>query len=125
MTKKQKQRLQAFLPQGTPKYIRVYENLKYFDRYIIVFTGPKVDIEDTEKTHVSVSMSCHPLNPTGVLNLSFSRDIIDHIPGRWGGVKLGRTHPIFGKRILFTDLPHDCRDVVLDIYKSIHYLNRL
>ena len=118
MTKQQRQK--NLLPDGKPRYIRVYDNggteYETADRYSCIFTG-----NYTRKTggeHWYLFMSAHPFHPQGVGSSGSSKTQIDVGGKSWGGVSIGRkcANPKLGFRIAFDDLPPDCQKLVLEKY---------
>lgn len=111
MTKKQEARLARLLPEGKPRYIRVYDSGPddSADRYTVVYTGnynqgaPR-NIACTQY----VGMSGSPFHPQGVCMHGESFGPIDR-----------PTYGHLGKKIKFDDLPTDCKEVVMRDYKSI------
>jgi hypothetical protein len=124
MTKKQTERMNRLMPNGQPKFIRVYDNDgSTFDRYTVVFTGSYNNIGKTRgtlnpKSYFYVGMSGLPFHPQGVCQHGESEYIIDVNKGSWGAVPIGKKNHL-GKRVLFDDLPDDCKKVVISDYKDI------
>ncbi len=122
MTKRQAERMKSLLPEGKPRWIRAYDNggtdVKggSIDRYTVLYTGR---YKKGTGWYQYVAMNCSPFHPQGFGQHGESREIIDQIPGSWGGVAIGRTHPTLGKRISFDDLPEDCQKLVLSDYREI------
>ena len=111
-------RAKRLMPNGIPRWIRIYDNGgETADRYCVVYTGNYNT--DTPRLHHFVTMSPCPYSPLGVCIHDCDSTIIDSTPTRWGGVKVGSTHPVLGKRIKFDDLNEDCKRVVLEDYESI------
>jgi hypothetical protein len=110
------QRLQSLLPNGEPKYIRCYDNGgDTADRYTVVFTGRyRKTIRDQFQY---VGMSEHPFHPQGVGMHGESDSQIDVNKSGWPPAMGRKNH--LGKRIPFTELPEDCRKLVLRDYKEI------
>ena len=117
----QKDRLQRLLPNGYPRYVRVYDNGgKTMDRYTVVFTGRynnRVDRKLREYLHMG--MSENPLSPQGFCQLSGTQQIIDvdEKDHRWTPEYGASNH--LGKRIHWHELPEDCRKAALHAYKEI------
>lgn len=116
MSKRQQQRIEKLLPNGKPRWIRVYDNAglpgETCDRYTVIFTG-----HYTQKTggyHWSVGMSGAPFHPQGVCMHSEDEFQLD-CP--WPPAVGRKNH--LGKRILFDDLPPDCQRVVLSDYSVL------
>lgn len=119
MTTKQTRRLAALLPGGVPRYVRCYDSGGYGDRYTVCFTG-KAAVEKSarHREYPYRAMSEFPCHPQGI--------------GQWGATPnrpcdvnsfgfapaIGRKNHL-GKRIPFSELPVDCRQLVLRDYKDI------
>jgi hypothetical protein len=95
------------MPNGVPRYIRVYDNGgKTADRYTVVFTG-----NYRRKTNLGflyVGMSENPFHPLGVGQHGDSNTPIDR--PRYGHL---------GKMIKFDMLPEDCKNLVVSDYKDL------
>lgn len=123
MTKRQQDRMQRFLPNGKPRYVRVYDNGgRTIDRYCVVFTGRYT--HKTAGDRWVLFMNAAPFHPQGVCMHSGGQDILDVLPGRWGGVDVGRKHPRLGTRIPFETLPADCQQAVMQDYLSLWSLTK-
>jgi len=117
MTKKQTDRMNRLMPNGEPKYVRVYDNEgESADRYTVVFTGNYA--VNNSGYHLYIGMSGSPFHPQGVCLHGESENIIDVKKGSWGGIPIGRKNHL-GKRITFSDLPDDCKKVTINDYKDI------
>ena len=100
-------RTQRLIPNGTPRYIRCYDNEgKTFDRYTVVFTG---NYKKDFRTFVYVAMSCNPFHPQGFGQHGESENTPIDRP----------TYSHLGKKITFNDLPEDCKKLVVQDYKGI------
>ena len=115
MTKKQKDRIKRLMPNGLPKYIHVYDNKgKTADRYTVVYTrtgrsgNNRYKQKEYEGTHLHIMMSGNPCHPQGVCMHGESSHQIDY-----------PSYSHLGKKIEFKDLPDNCKNLVLDDYKSI------
>lgn len=115
LTKRQKHRLQTLLPDGKPKYVRIYDNDgESIDRYTVVFSG-----NYTSKTggeHVVLAMNGRPFHPQGFGQHCNSMEIID-APQGWAPAIGRKCH--LGRRIEWEDLPEDCRTFVLREYREL------
>lgn len=117
MSVSRKARVNSLMPNGIPKYIRVYDfGENEVDRYTVVYTGNYRG----QGYFQHVGMSASPFNPQGVCQHGESPTQIDVIDG-WPP-KVGRKNHL-GKRITFNDLPNDCQQVVMDDYMSIWNLS--
>ena len=129
MTKKQKERKARLMLNGIPRWVRVYDNPEFIDRYTVVFTGLYNNIgKDRRGTrprpHFYVSMSENPFHPQGFGQHSETTDtMLDATPGKWGGPSIGRRHPWLGLRIAFEDLPEPCQKLVINDYEHLWNLN--
>jgi len=103
---KKSERKDWLMPEGVPKWIRVYDNRgQTIDRYTIVFTHAQSFYE--KGAHPFLSMSETPFHPQGFCQ----HDDYDHPIDR-------PTYSHLGKKIKFIDLPGDCRKAVIDTYKA-------
>jgi hypothetical protein len=113
MTKKQTDRMNRLMPNGEPKYIRVYDDGKSTDRYTVVYTGNYGSKGD----HQYVGMGESPFHPQGCcIHGSWYRPIDVNSGGF--PPKIGRKNHL-GKRITFSELPKDCQTVVVNDYCSL------
>ncbi len=119
MTKKQMDRMNRLMPNGEPKYVRVYDNDgRTLDRYTVVFTGNYNSAVVWGASKLYIGMSAYPYHPQGFCQHGESESLIDARKNSWGAVPIGRENHL-GKRILFNDLPIDCKKVVISDYKDI------
>jgi hypothetical protein len=102
MTMDKAQRKENLMPDGIPKWIRVFDNGgKTFDRYTVIFTH--AHSFGLRGYTVGVGMSEHPFHPQGFgQHFEYQNHKYD---GKSGG-----------KRIGFNDLPPDCKRLVIDDY---------
>ena len=112
MTKKQIERMNRLMPNGQPKYVRVYDNEESADHYTVVFTGNYGEYK------LYIGMSGAPFHPQGVCQHGETEHMIDVRNGSWGAVPIGKKNHL-GKRITFDDLPDDCKKVVISDYTDI------
>ncbi len=117
-TNKQRKRVETLLPDGIPKYVRVYDNGGSgcggsIDRYTVVFTGNYAG-RNGECSYLT--MNGRPFHPQGVGQHGSSRSVID-APQGWAPAMGRKCH--LGKRIPFVDLPTDCRILVLQDYREL------
>lgn len=113
-------RVARLLPDGKPRYIRIYdadsENTgRVIDRYTVVFTG-----RYTQKTggeHWILGMNAAPFHPQGFGQHSVSHHIIDRAENKWPPVVGRKCH--LGKRIEWDDLPSDCQKLVMSDYCNL------
>jgi hypothetical protein len=116
-----KERQQRLLPNGYPRWVRVYDNGgKTMDRYTVVFTGRynnRVDRQHREYLHLG--MSENPLSPQGVCLLEGTPNIIDvdEKEHRWSP-GYGKSNHL-GKRIHWHELPEDCKKASLHAYREV------
>lgn len=99
-------RQESLLPNGIPKYIRVYDHPTSYDRYTVVFTGRYKGREYGGCDYVA--MSDDPFSPQGFCIHGGENHIID---------KPSYKH--LGKKISYEDLPDDCKEIVMRDYKEI------
>jgi len=117
---KTSERIESLLPNGTPKYVRCYDNGgRSFDRYTVVFTGRynnmgiKRGMRKTS-TFYYVGMSANPFHPQG-----FGQH------GESEGSPIDRpTYSHLGKKIKFEQLTENCKKLVLDDYCEIWNINQ-
>jgi hypothetical protein len=120
MTKAQQARKARLLPNGIPRWIRVYDNGgETIDRYTAVFTGRYT--HNTEGEHWVLGMNAAPFHPQGFGQHSGYPYIIDNVDGKWPPALGRRNH--LGKRIRFEDLPQDCQRAVMQDYTYLWDLN--
>jgi len=100
------------LPNGLPKYVRLYDNGGpdkeggSIDRYTAVFTGNYRS--KTGGEFIYIGMNGAPFHPQGVCQHGSHSDQID-CP----------RHSHLGKKISFHDLPQDCKIAVLADYLDL------
>ena len=109
MTQAQHDRTARLLPEGQPRYIRVYDNGgESIDRYTVVFTGSR-----TSQGHCwYLAMSSMPCAPNGFCQHGEHTTMIDR-----------PTSSHLGKKISFAALPTDCQSAVVNDYKAIWRLS--
>lgn len=106
------------LPNGKPKYVRVYDNGgESIDHYTVVFSG-NYPGRNGECTYLS--MNGAPFHPQGFCQHGAARFIID-APQGWAPAIGRKCH--LGIRIPFATLPDDCQTVVLRDYKELWKLS--
>lgn len=123
---KLEQRRAALMPNGVPRWIRIYDDGDCCDRYTVVYTGAAAAKRCGE--HPYRSMSAAPYHPQGFCQWGAERyQAVDTVDGdrRGRGRKwppaIGRSNWL-GKRIAFRDLPPDCRRVVISDYTELWQL---
>lgn len=116
MTKREQKRIDALLPGGIPRWVRIYDSAgtpnETCDRYSVVFTGCYT--RRTGGYHLFVSMNGAPYHPQGICMHGEDLTQCDIVNGHWPP-SIGRKCHL-GKRIVFADLPEDCKKVVLHDY---------
>ena len=128
MTKQQRQN--NLLPNGVPKYVRCYDaagkheagQQPAFDQFTVVFTGRYRNhhgnnFHGRPGQFEYVAMSAFPFHPQGIGQHGSSDRQIDVNPSGFAPAMGRRCH--LGKRIPFSELPPDCRKLVLRDYKEI------
>ncbi len=116
-------RTEKLMPNGTPKWIRIYDNEgRSCDRYTVVFSGSYNNIgkkarEQKNNYHPYVGMSESPFHPQGFCQHGEEPYLIDAMNGKWPP-SIGKKNHL-GTRIAFSDLPQDCKKVVLNDYKEL------
>lgn len=109
-----KPRSERLAPDGSPRYIRVYDNRgRSFDRYTVVFTGR---YRHRTGEFLYLGMSADPFWPQGFGQHGSSQTQIDVRTG-WPPM-IGRTCHL-GLRIRFEDLPFDCQRAVWNDYADL------
>lgn len=98
------QRKEALMPGGIPRYIRVYDNPEYLDRYTVVFTGRYT--HKTAGQYWNISMNSEPYHGIGMRGTNDTQ--IDR-----------PTYSHLGKKIRFEDLPEQCQKLVIEDYKYL------
>lgn len=111
MTKKQLARRERLLPSGEPRYVRCYDNDGFGDRYTVVFS--RADKFYPKGWYPYLAMSKDPFHPQGIGLHGEHTRIIDAVKGRPPAV--GRKCHL-GRRIPFSALPPDCRELTLRDY---------
>jgi len=116
MTKEQ--RKNNLLPNGIPRWIRVYDKPECADRYTVIFSHSQSFY--TKGWVPVLAMSENPYHPQGVgmhleYEISGPRAIMEgNKPNHWPPA-IGRKGNL-GSRIKFEDLPEDCKRLVMDDY---------
>lgn len=107
-------RTESLIPNGIPKWIRVYDNGgETFDRYTCVFTKKACTNTHGDRWFQYVGMSANPFHPQGFGQHGESdRRPVDK-----------PTYSHLGKKIKFEDLPEDCRKLVISDYKELWDIN--
>lgn len=109
---KMAERIERFVPGGTPRWLRVYDNGgKTADRYTAVFTGRYRHLTGGSFWHVC--MSGAPTHPQGVCMHGESENQIDR-----------PSYGHLGKKISFNDLPEICCKILMEDYCRLWDLNR-
>lgn len=104
---KSRRRVDAFVKDGAPKKLRIYDNGgKTADRYTVVFTGRYLKMTMGEIW--VLGMGVHPFHPQGIGTHLTYREPPD-VP----------SYKHLGKKIQFADLPEDCRKCVLQDYRYL------
>ena len=115
MTKQE--RYNALMPNGIPRYIRIYGNQgKTFDEYTCVYTKKSLT-KDRPYWYMVVGMSEHPFSPLGFGQHSEYKYLIDAQNGKRPPA-IGRKNHL-GKRLAWWQLPKDCQELVLRDYKEL------
>ncbi len=115
MNKRQTERVKRLLPNGKPRWVRIYDQPDCGERYTVVFTG-----RYTHKTggeHWGRGMSEHPFSPGGIgMHFSYPYQV-DCGRGKeykWPPAIGRKCH--LGRRITFDQLPPDCQKCVMQDY---------
>ena len=115
-------RRERLLPGGVPRYVRCYDNGgESADRYSVLFTG-----RYTHKTggeYLYLAMSAAPFHPQGVGmhgGCPHQPDTMDSRGRPWARRPPSiRRMCHLGRRVEFSELPDDCRKLVLRDYMYI------
>jgi hypothetical protein len=125
MNKTQQARRERLMPNGIPRYIRIYDNGgESADRYTCVYSGHYNNIGKSvrgihaNKAYHYVAMSEAPYSHCGIgLHGSTEWHCCDVNKSGFAPA-IGRKNHL-GKRISFSELPEDCKKLVVDDYKDI------
>ena len=102
---KASERKERLLPNGTPRYIRCYDNGgETADRYTIVFTG---NFKGRNRRCHFVGCSERPFHPQGI-GLHGDHDSVIDYP----------SYSHLGKKVKFETLPEDVRTLVMSDYRT-------
>ena len=104
--KSKRERKQALMPNGIPRYVRSYEETESFYQYTIVFTGHYR--KSYSDDFLYLGMSENPFHPQGFAQHGSCRNPIDR-----------PTYSHLGKKIRFESLPENCKKLVISEYKEI------
>jgi hypothetical protein len=106
-----------FMPDGIPRWIRVYDNGgETCDRYTVVYTGRYT--HQTGGEHWLLAMSGAPFHPQGVgMHGTTKYACADAPNGKWPPAIGRKCH--LGKRIAFQELPADCQKCALQDYEYL------
>ena len=110
MKQKLKERYERLVPNGTPRYVKIYDNGgETFDRYTCVFTKKSI-VSKEQRRHYGtrflyIGMSEHPFHPQGF--------------GQHGEIEPQHIGGHLGKRIKFENLPEDCKKAVMQDYLDL------
>lgn len=97
-------RQERLMPNGTPRYIRLYDNQgETIDRYTCVFTGR---YKGSKGQKIHLGMSSDPFHPMGVG--MHGEGVID---------KEGYSH--LGKKVKFEDMPEQVKKCILQTYTDL------
>ena len=115
---KKSDRIKNLMPDGVPRWIRVYDNGgKTADRYTVIFSHSQSFY--TRGWTPLLYMSASPFHPQGIGmhgECETWKLQEGNKPGQWPPA-IGRKGN-FGKRIRFMDLPADCQRAVLQDYRD-------
>lgn len=100
-------RVAKLLPDGEPKWVRVYEqDPGSAEQYVVVYSGA---YDKPDGKHWYVFLRCD-----GTFRSGSQLGTLDG-----GGVQMGCNHPRLGKRIRFENLPVNCQKVVISDYTCL------
>ena len=100
ITKSQAKRIENLMPNGIPRYIRIYFKPDTLDCYTVVFAK--------QKGYLYIAMSTMPFSPLGFCQHGEANEPIDK-----------PTYKHLGKKIKFQDLPADCQTQVISDYVDL------
>lgn len=123
---KLQERINRLMPGGTPRWIRCYKSDDGMDQYTVVFSGrTAVERSPGNAPEYPYRAMCdRPFHAQGVGQWgSHKHQPVDTLrqDGRGGWAwppAIGRKCHL-GKRIKFSDLPPDCRKLVIRDYKEV------
>jgi hypothetical protein len=124
MNKKQQARMNSLMPNGIPKYVRIYDNGGTeaggtIDRFTVIFSGnyrKRLSTGGFDCWIQGIGMSEAPYHPQGFGQHCEWENSIDTTNG-WT-IPIGRKNHL-GKRIRFEDLNKDCQKLITQDYKDI------
>lgn len=100
------------MPNGVPRYLRIYDNPAVADRYTVIFTHAQSFY--TKGWFPVLDMSATPFHPQGVgMHIDYNNPID----------KPSYKH--LGKKIRFQQLPYDCQALVMQDYRDYWGINRI
>lgn len=115
-----------FITENADKLARCYDNGGTeaggsFDQYTVCYTNNFRRYRKDRRTQqlMYVGMSTYPFHPQGFGQHGWSDSMIDVAQNSWGPVSVGRKSHL-GTRILFKDLPKDCKQLVVSDLLSLH-----
>ncbi len=116
-------RQERLMPNGIPKYVRIWDKPECADRYTVIFSGnyrKKRNGQPGQLEQVQViGMSENPTHPQGFCQHMEYPNHIDTKDG-WAPAVGRKTH--LGRRITFQDLPKQCQAIIINDYKDIWQL---
>jgi len=113
-------RTQRLLPRGIPRYVRCYDSGGSGDRFTVCFTG-KAGVNrfpGGPAEYCYRAMSAAPFHPQGV-GLWGATPHHHCDVNKWGFPPAMGRRCHLGRRIPFSQLPEDCRKLVLRDYREI------
>jgi len=100
------ERISRLMPNGTPRYVRCYDDEGGGDRYTIVFTGHYR--HKTGGDIVYIGANAHPFHPQGIGQHGSARESIDR-----------PAYSHLGKKVTFESLPTDVQKMVRRTYVDL------
>jgi hypothetical protein len=101
-----RKRRERLMPNGIPRYIRIYDLPISWDRYTVVYTKIKQVYKFAYYPYLG--MSEDPTQPYGFGQHGSNKTIIDRPRSRH-----------LGRRIKFQDLPEPCQNIVISDYEAL------
>ena len=111
------QRTESLMPNGEPRYVRCYDNGgRSFDRYTVIYSRISCRVPRLRGMTFYVGLSENPSEPQGFGQYGEAQGHLDSPNGFPPAI--GRECHL-GTRIAFTDLPPDCKRLILNKYRTI------
>jgi hypothetical protein len=106
MSTKKEDRKNSLMPGGIPRYVRCYNQSASADQYTVIFTKKRLQ---EQGDFMYLGMSANPYDSQGICQHGFMID--------------AKVYSHLGKKIGFSDLPNDCREIIIKEYIELWDLN--